>query len=41
MVICRKSKEYSDKNEIVGNAKIIFFKRKEELEKLLNDSSDR
>ena len=40
-LFAEKSKEYSDVNEIVGNAKdyISFQKEKEELEKLLNDSS--
>ena len=40
-LFAEKSKEYSDVNEIVGIAKdyISFQKEKEELEKLLNDSS--
>ena len=40
-LFAEKSKEYSDLNEIVGNAKdyISFQNEKEELEKILNDSS--
>ena len=40
-LFAEKSKEYSDLNEIVGNAKdyISFQTEKEELEKILNDSS--
>ena len=40
-LFAEKSKEYSDVNEIVVNAKdyISFKKEKEELEKILNDSS--
>ena len=40
-LFAEKSKEYSDVNEIVGNAKdyISFQGEKEELEKILNDSS--
>ena len=40
-LFAEKSKEYSDLNEIVGNAKdyISFQADKEELEKILNDSS--
>ncbi len=40
-LFAEKSKEYSDVNEIVGNAKdyISFQSEKEELEKILNDSS--
>ena len=40
-LFAEKSKEYSDVNEIVGNAKdyISFQAEKEELEKILNDSS--
>ena len=40
-LFAEKSKEYSDVNEIVGNAKdyISFKGEKEELEKILNDSS--
>ena len=40
-LFAEKSKEYSDVNEIIGNAKdyISFQNEKEELEKLLNDSS--
>ena len=40
-LFAEKSKEYSDVNEIVGIAKdyISFQREKEELEKLLNDSS--
>ncbi len=40
-LFAEKSKEYSDLNEIVGNAKdyISFQDEKEELEKILNDSS--
>ncbi len=40
-LFAEKSKEYSDLNEIVGNAKdyISFKTEKEELEKILNDSS--
>ena len=40
-LFAEKSKEYSDVNEIVGNAKdyISFQKEKEELDKILNDSS--
>ena len=40
-LFAEKSKEYSDLNEIVGNAKdyISFQTDKEELEKILNDSS--
>ena len=39
-LFAEKSKEYSDVNEIVGNAKdyISFQAEKEELEKILNDS---
>ena len=41
-LFAEKSKEYSDVNEIIGSAKdyISFQKEKEELEKILNDSSD-
>ena len=40
-LFAEKSKEYSDLNEIVGSAKdyISFQTEKEELEKILNDSS--
>ena len=40
-LFAEKSKEYSDLNEIVGNAKdyISYQKEKEELEKILNDNS--
>ena len=40
-LFAEKSKEYSDVNEIIGNAKnyISFQKEKDELEKLLSDSS--
>ncbi len=40
-LFAEKSKEYSDVNEIVENAKdyISFQSEKEELEKILNDSS--
>ena len=40
-LFAEKSKEYSDINEIIGNAKdyISFQDEKEELEKILNDSS--
>ena len=40
-LFAEKSKEYSDLNEIVGSAKdyISFQTEKEELEKMLNDSS--
>ena len=40
-LFAEKSKEYSDVNEIVGNAKdyISFQNEKEELDKILNDSS--
>ena len=40
-MFAEKSKEYSDVNEIVGNAKdyISFQNEKEELEKILNDTS--
>ena len=40
-LFAEKSKEYSDLNEIVGNAKnyISYKTEKEELEKILNDSS--
>ena len=40
-IFAEKSKEYSDLNEIVGIAKdyISFQTEKEELEKILNDSS--
>ena len=40
-LFAEKSKEYSDVNEIIGNAKdyISFQSEKEELEKLLNDTS--
>ena len=40
-LFAEKSKEYSDLNEIVGNAKnyITFQSEKKELEKILNDSS--
>ena len=40
-LFAEKSKEYSDLNEIVGNARdyISFQDEKEELEKILNDSS--
>ncbi len=40
-LFAEKSKEYSDVNEIVGNARdyISFQNEKEELEKILNDSS--
>ena len=40
-LFAEKSKEYSDLNEIIGNAKdyISFQSEKEELEKILNDSS--
>ncbi len=40
-LFAEKSKEYSDLNEIIGNAKeyISFQAKKEELEKMLNDSS--
>ena len=40
-LFAEKSKEYSDLNEIVGIAKyyISFQTEKEELEKILNDSS--
>ena len=40
-LFAEKSKEYSDLNEIVKNAKdyISFQTEKEELEKILNDSS--
>ena len=40
-LFAEKSKEYSDLNEIVGNAKdyISFQSEKEELEKILNDNS--
>ena len=40
-LFAEKSKEYSDLNDIVGNAKdyISFQNEKEELEKILNDSS--
>ena len=40
-LFAEKSKEYSDLNEIIGNAKdyISFQNEKEELEKILNDSS--
>jgi len=40
-LFAEKSKEYSDLNEVVGNAKdyISFQNEKEELEKILNDSS--
>ena len=40
-LFAEKSKEYSDVNEIIGNAKdyISFQSEKEELEKILSDSS--
>ena len=40
-LFAEKSKEYSDLNEIIGNAKdyIAFQTKKEDLEKILNDSS--
>ena len=40
-LFAEKSKEYSDLNEIIGNAKdyITFQTKKEDLEKMLNDSS--
>ena len=41
-IFAEKSKEYSDLNEIIGNAKdyISFQNEKDELEKILNDGSD-
>ena len=40
-LFAEKSKEYSDLNEIVGNARdyISFQNEKQELEKILNDNS--
>ena len=40
-LFAEKSKEYSDLNEIIGNAKDYktFQTKKEDLEKILNDSS--